>query len=188
MFSRLKVVQYVHFTFFILKTLDSKVCLDFTKLQLAYNLRTKFLMKSSNIRYFSKKRGFSIYFSLFNFYDLCFQALYDISVTSFVELNLDKFTCGFRPYRDYLDFFCILKNKFRYLVSYQWFSFLTVLPLISNSNILNNFPVEKRFLKSWLKNGLLEFNMKFFNSFLSDFVYFNNICFSLINFIFSGMV
>lgn len=186
----MRVVRDVYFNYITLNILDLNFYLDFTRFQIVYNLRKKFLMRSTCIKYFSKKKGSSVSFFIFSLYDMCFQSLWDISVLPFVEVSLDKFTYGFRPFRNYLDFFSILKNRFKYNTGYsfEWFGSLNILPLVTNSVVLNNFPVEKRVLKGWIKHGLLKFDMKFLSDFLSEFVPLSNICFTLLNFIFSGIV
>lgn len=146
------------------------------------NLRNFSLNNEIHSFYFSKKNGFSLFFQLPNFYMSCIQCLWNCSVLPIVDNDSDKYSYGFRPFRNVQDLFFEIKNSFLKKKLFLWildFKFNFHTTLSNNYWLLKNFPMEKRILKSWFKPTFLNCFPCIDNS---------NIFFSLINFSINGLV
>jgi len=185
LFSRLKVVNdlFKFFKFF-----------DFfnsgEKFHIALNLKYPTFSHLFSYFYITKPKGSSIFFNSPDIYVKALHSLYNSSVLPVVEFKSDKFSFGFRPYRDCQEFFFEIKNFF--INNKKDFSCLN-LKVASMSNfftndwLLKNFPLEKSILKSWLNNNL------FFSSYLShNNVYpvigFTSIYNTFFNFLLNGLL
>jgi hypothetical protein len=129
-------------------------------LRIAVNLKYDDLscLVKFNDLYHLKSTGFVLPFSFIEFSKDSLNCLHNIFFIPFVEATSDRFSFGFRPYRDYYDFFLSVKKIFIKNKNFSY-CFKTRIKLIfsletsTNFWLLKNFPLNKGILVSWLKIG-----------------------------------
>jgi RNA-directed DNA polymerase len=144
---------------------------------------------SVNSFFLSKKNGFSLFFDVPTIYFQSIQCLWNFSVLPIIETYSDRYSFGFRPFRACKDLFCELKN-FLFRKNLFFWSLNTKVSLLANISenkwLFKNFPIEKKFFKSWLAK--VSFSpLSFFPSHViyKDFI---SISYTLINFSLNGLV
>lgn len=185
LFSRLKVVNDIFNNFKFFNFINSA-----EKFHIALNLKYPTFLQVFSYFYITKSKGSCLFFDSPNIYVKCLHSLYNSSVSPIVEFKSDKFSFGFRPYRDCQDFFLEIKNFF--LNNKKDFSCLnlklvSVLNFFSNDWLIKNFPLEKRILKSWLNNNLL-FSYSFSENKVYPFIGFTSIYNTFFNFLLNGLL
>lgn len=174
LFCKLKAVRDVSFS--NLNYIDNILSLSSSiKMELVFNLRKKLFYKNS---FYVKKQISGSSSSYNSIYDYCFRNLWDIFLNPISESFFDRFSYGFRPYRDCYDFIFCFKNMLKISPkNFSWYLNLNISPFFVNYSLLNSFLVPKDILKFCVKNEV------------SNGVFSNNkIIFSVINCLFNGLV
>lgn len=138
--------------------------------------------------YIPKKNGLSFYFNLPNFFIICFENLFDLSFLPFVETKSDKFSYGFRPYRDCSDIFVQIKKSFfkgKAIFPLSGFEISTFLKDDNKLWILKNIPLKTAFLKKWLSTMIYKYDLFDNNLFLK---FRGKLFFNIFNYMLNGLV
>lgn len=158
-------------------------------LNLVLNLRTSINFADVNSFFLSKRGGLSLFFDVPTIYFQSIQCLWNFSVLPIIEAYSDRYSFGFRPFRACKDLFCELNNFVLRKNLFYW-SLNTKVSLLSNLSenkwLFKNFPIEKKFFRSWLDKVSYS-PLSFFSSqsIYKDFV---SISYTLINFSLNGLV
>nr|AEW12923.3 RoaA [Colacium vesiculosum] len=153
------------------------------KIFIALNLNLRFVFYNFDIFFFLKKNGLSFSFKLPFIYHKCFLMLCNFTVLPVIEAKLDRFSYGFRPFRNSKDCFLEIVN---FISKKQSFSCILKANIsFSNFNInwlTKYFPFNKNLLNFIFKdvneNFQINKNMIFFstlfNFLLNELVRFKN--------------
>lgn len=138
--------------------------------------------------YVPKRNGLVFFFNLPSFFFVCFENLFDLSFLPFVETKTDKFSFGFRPYRDCSDVFVQLKKSILKKNRVFLLSKINISNFFSDTNkcwILKNIPLKLSFFKRWLNLNAVHFNKLNYDLLLK---FRGGLFFSVFNFILNGLV
>ena len=149
------------------------------KIFTALNLNLKFVFAQFDSFYFLKKNGLSLSFRLPFIYHKCFLVLCNFSVLPVIDGKLDRFSYGFRPFRNCKDCFLEITNFFSKKQSFLWTLKYKIPFSILNTNwLIKYFPFNKNLLNFILNK--IQYNFEIAK---------NNIFFStLVNFLLNGLV
>nr|YP_009538690.1 RoaA [Phacus pleuronectes]AYQ93667.1 RoaA [Phacus pleuronectes] len=185
LFTKLKVVRDIFFqksSLFFLE--ENSFISSYKKLQLVFSMRKNFIVKPFKKVYVSKKYGSSYFFQVPDFYDCCYQSLWNFSVLPILDTFSDRLSFGFKPYRNCLDYFFVLKSWFKFMEKkFLWSVNLQINPILFSFSIFKNILIEKNCLKNWLNKNLI-----LGKYFLENSFFIGSIFFSLMNFLFNGLV
>nr|AEW13026.1 RoaA protein [Strombomonas acuminata] len=137
--------------------------------------------------FLSKKKGLSFYFELPNLYNICLQALCNLSILPFVESGSDRFSFGFKPYRYSSDVYIYIKKLFqsnRNLSFFYHHKFDLLNSLDTNVWLFKNFPFDRTIFKDLVKKD----NVSFFTNYQDFYVRRFDFSNTIKNFLFDGLV
>nr|AOC61473.1 putative reverse transcriptase and intron maturase [Rhexinema sarcinoideum] len=126
------------------------------KLQAAFDLRKKSKTQPLRRIFIPKKDGSSRLLGIPAIRDRAAQAVWNLALLPVVEYTSDAASYGFRPYRSAWDAFAQIRTVFSKKDSAEWVlkaDICQMFDFIDPNWLLENTPVEKKVLKSWLKSG-----------------------------------
>nr|AOC61650.1 putative reverse transcriptase and intron maturase [Gloeotilopsis planctonica] len=126
------------------------------KLQAALDLRKKSKTQPLRRIFIPKKNESTRPLGIPTVRDRAAQAVWNLAVLPVVEQNSDAASYGFRPYRSCWDAFAQTRVVFAKKESAKWVleaNICEMFDLIDRNWLLENTPMEKKVLKSWIKSG-----------------------------------
>lgn len=146
---------------------------------MALNLSLKFFSYHFEVFYSLKRNGLSFSFKIPFLYNKCFLILCNNVVLPVIEGKLDRFSYGFRPFRDCKDLFFEVNQLLKKSKSFLWVLKSKLSLSIFNTNwLIKNFPFNKNLLNLMLMKTTYDFDLK------NNLIFFS----TLFNFLLSGLV